>query len=800
MSGAAAGTATAIGLLVRLRMRRLANLLSNGRWRPAPKSEEGVARRPATPAKRRLGALLAVIVAALMLASFVLVFHQGALSMQCHLTPGSACAAALQQGQHGQGMRIAAEELAQLGIGPQVKRTLAFQLGLLMLAATFGLLGAEQVSVEDWDLEWLATLPIGRRTLLFARIVERSLVTPTGILSATALCLPVAWMSGWRWAAMPLALAAALALQPFMAVLRTVVDTGLRVALSPSNLRNLLALVGLGAVPFLFVAMGFGTGTTPDILWTLARALPAWIDWTPPALALAALAASTPGAALVPAGLLLAQVGVVTALGVLALGHQLRGGIVRSGARESGRRPSREEGARPSRFGWLGPASPVQRRELRLLARDRQFLVQCMVMPLIVCGNQLFLNAGRARGSFWGPDADPRGIALTAFLIGAYTLLMSAFQTVSSEGRALWMLYGFPRTIDSVLRDKARLWGMLALTYPVLLFGISFALGMPLGWHIVSLVAVVAIAIPIFAFIAVALGVFASDPLSHRPRPKMRPSYVYLFMTLAGLYSSTLYADHAWQVAIVLVLVAGLAQALWQKARDALPYLLDPAAAPPSRVSTADGMIAALSFFVLQTFGSLFLRGVLHMELGPALVVAYAGAGLVVYVLARLVFWKLKTTGVPALLAPGRAVTLPASLGVGLVAGLAAAAVGIAYLVTLRGTAGASLPPIPKDGLRLATPWLFALAVLAAPLCEEFIFRGLLFGGLRRSMGLMPSMLLSAGLFAIVHPPVSMLPVFVLGLCTAWAHERGKGLLAPMLVHALYNAAVLGFQLGFPLH
>jgi ABC-2 type transport system permease protein len=56
-------------------------------------------------------------------------------------------------------------------------------------------------------------------------------------------------------------------------------------------------------------------------------------------------------------------------------------------------------------------------------------------------------------------------------------------------------------------------------------------------------------------------------------------------------------------------------------------------------------------------------------------------------------------------------------------------------------------------------------------------------------------MLMSAALFAIVHPPVSMLPVFVLGLCTAFAYERTKTLLAPVLAHALYNGALAGFQL-----
>jgi membrane protease YdiL (CAAX protease family) len=55
-------------------------------------------------------------------------------------------------------------------------------------------------------------------------------------------------------------------------------------------------------------------------------------------------------------------------------------------------------------------------------------------------------------------------------------------------------------------------------------------------------------------------------------------------------------------------------------------------------------------------------------------------------------------------------------------------------------------------------------------------------------------MLMSAAIFAVVHPPVSMLPVFVLGLCTAWTYERSKTLLAPMLVHAAYNAVILSLQ------
>jgi membrane protease YdiL (CAAX protease family) len=40
-------------------------------------------------------------------------------------------------------------------------------------------------------------------------------------------------------------------------------------------------------------------------------------------------------------------------------------------------------------------------------------------------------------------------------------------------------------------------------------------------------------------------------------------------------------------------------------------------------------------------------------------------------------------------------------------------------------------------------------------------------------------------------------PVFCLGLCAALAYERSGMLLAPMAVHAVYNAAVLLAQRFF---
>jgi ABC-2 type transport system permease protein len=170
--------------------------------------------------------------------------------------------------------------------------------------------------------------------------------------------------------------------------------------------------------------------------------------------------------------------------------------------------------------------------------------------------------------------------------------------------------------------------------------------------------------------------------------------------------------------------------------------------------------------------------------------IAFVIAGVLAFGLMRLAYWRLRTQGVPVLV---RREGRRAALGWGLALGLACAAGGLAYMwLTWRFH---WLPaPAPEQAIIGDPRWLLALTVLAAPLCEEFIFRGLIFAGMRRSLPLLPALLVSAGLFAAVHPPMSMLPVFGLGIGAALAYERTRMLLAPIVVHAVYNAIVVGAQ------
>ncbi len=85
--------------------------------------------------------------------------------------------------------------------------------------------------------------------------------------------------------------------------------------------------------------------------------------------------------------------------------------------------------------------------------------------------------------------------------------------------------------------------------------------------------------------------------------------------------------------------------------------------------------------------------------------------------------------------------------------------------------------------------WAFASVVVVAPLFEEWICRGYLFGALRTRYGLWRSILLSALFFAILHvQPAAALNAFVMGVILAWLYARTGSLWSPVLLHAAHNA------------
>ena len=91
-------------------------------------------------------------------------------------------------------------------------------------------------------------------------------------------------------------------------------------------------------------------------------------------------------------------------------------------------------------------------------------------------------------------------------------------------------------------------------------------------------------------------------------------------------------------------------------------------------------------------------------------------------------------------------------------------------------------------------------SLVAAPLTEELTFRGVLYPALREKLGVGWAVLVSALVFAAVHPlqaGVFFVPVtqFLGGLIFAWSYEKTRSLVYPVIFHVIGNAGVAGLTL-----
>ena len=83
---------------------------------------------------------------------------------------------------------------------------------------------------------------------------------------------------------------------------------------------------------------------------------------------------------------------------------------------------------------------------------------------------------------------------------------------------------------------------------------------------------------------------------------------------------------------------------------------------------------------------------------------------------------------------------------------------------------------------------LFMMAVFG-PACEELAFRGILYRGYLKSGSALRAVLLSSLLFGLIHMNFNQAPyAFALGAAMALLMEATGSLLAPMLMHMIFNA------------
>ncbi len=100
--------------------------------------------------------------------------------------------------------------------------------------------------------------------------------------------------------------------------------------------------------------------------------------------------------------------------------------------------------------------------------------------------------------------------------------------------------------------------------------------------------------------------------------------------------------------------------------------------------------------------------------------------------------------------------------------------------------------PLIKYALSANPLAAFVTVVIIAPITEEIIFRGLIYGAFEKRFRVTGAILASSAVFALVHLQVAyFIPIFCLGIVLGWARYKTGSLGLPILVHVLNNGIAL---------
>ena len=661
----------------------------------------------------------------------------------------------------------------------------------------FGSLGTNNKDLGrvEWSFEWLSTFPISARALFASNLLVAAFLQPLVWVFLSPFLILVYVSAGMGWAAVPFGIGGMIYVALLAGALITLLEVAMRKYLSLGRLKSFQALFTvLGTAALLLFYASSNSTVIDNFLVQQARKLPSWSVWNPFSLPLVAAVPGQASGRSYPWAFGLMALTAFAICGLALAGSEwlTRDGLVKAGGPYQGVRRTR---ARSTPLNWL---RGVPAHEMLLLARDRNLLVQVLIVPLMVPAYYLLINAhmvSAVSGNF-------RHASMLAFAVGAYSFLNSALPVLSREDKTLWYLLSFPQSLTSILAKKAAVWAVFGVAYG----GLALALITHFSHHLHGQawtdVLVALYGIGLYAFIGSGIGILATNIFETVKQARFRTDMVYLYMILAAVYANAIYSPSIWAKIAQIALSTLLAVALWQKVRDFSPYILDPVAQPPRQVGLADGMIAALAFFSVQGLIFLFLRSISEQSFAEQITIAYVGAGIVVgglamYILSRQGITDIwRTIGLASDRGEGSSSSAIQNILVGIIYGGIAACGVFVYLHVLNLSPQWQIWKQDAELMSFLTRadrpiWLILLAVIAAPIFEEFIFRGLVFRGLRRTTGPALAVIGSAALFALVHPPIAIIPVFGLGIAAALSFQKTGYLLAPITTHAVYNLAVV---------
>ncbi|MBX7223450.1 MAG: CPBP family intramembrane metalloprotease [Blastocatellia bacterium] len=648
----------------------------------------------------------------------------------------------------------------------------------------------------DADVEWLLTLPVSVQTIFLSKVLEATLLS-LGWMTVFPLYTCALWKWGFRWSALPLALGLTVVCNLVCAVVQVSLELGIRRLLSITWLNTLQAVATLFGtllnVCVIYFPIWLGTH---DWLYQLAQTLGGMGGYLPTSLGIQLWRGETGGKVWMQVSGQVVGLAVMVALGWGMVGWASRRGLE---AVQGTFRGSRERGVpQASSRRWL---QGILFKDVLLLRRDKTLMAQLFIpfftmIPMMVI-----------RGSSRSLVDNPKNWSMFAYSFGVMPMFMMTTGALVHEGKALWLLTTFPQPLQRMLLNKVKIWSCIGLT----IFFLIWLTGGLVRGHFGSEAYLSglwgAACLPLGGVLGVAFAILGTDPFAVEKNRRLRGDLVGQAMILIMAMGAGLFIPSWWVKTVYLGIFGFVVFAFWQKAAANVDYLLDPTAAPPPAINLADSMTAVLLFLLGQSLFSALLvtaKGTLVLVISC---VGYLLAALITGILGvasireeRIPFKMAFPLWNPAeeALRPALVVTLTGVVWAILTAlgwlwyfkthNLLASMVD---LQTSRSTEFASLNPV-------AAGLVVTIGFLVRPVFEELLYRGLVFQGFCRQWRPSVAAVVTATLSAVLLPPLLGVPVFLLGLVSAWAFNRSGVLLPAIAVNFAFNATVLllGFGLG----
>lgn len=630
------------------------------------------------------------------------------------------------------------------------------------------------LAVLDADVESLLSLPILPWTIYLSKVIERTVLS-LGWLTLLPFYGWMLWLWGYRFSTLFLALFFTLITNAMLAAVQFALELLCRRLAPVTSLNRIQAAATLLGSLLLVVSFLFPTLLASEKMG-MAVSLPA--DFPLVLDRIGSVALFLPTA--FPLNLcahfsakmlaLHALEMVIMATATLAIVEwSAKKGLeaVQSGRTSERGRPGKQRGIRLL-TGIAGKDVIMLRRDGRVLAG-----VFGALFPMIV-----FLLFPNIR-SF------PMLGGSVSLWVGLLVLMGSAPNALLHERGSLWLLYTVPKSLKTILFHKAFLWTSLAFSMFLLVLGLQNLL-FGADWRADLLSIAWALAtLPLAGILCVSLGVLGTDTTTEETARRIKEEYLGIAMLFSFLIPLVLILPGWWIKIGFLLLFAAVVAAWWEKAQDQLMYLLDPTALPAPCIHAADGITAAILFFIVSKALAIGLLLKFTMTQTAALTISY---GVSAAMTAGVILSELRSQKVLI-----RA-SLPVFRKQGSLLSTVMVVVGVSMSYVITYVWMHALPSIPffRDfGVPQYETGFYAVLMrtVLAPVFEEFLFRGILFGALRQRWGFWPAAVLSSVIFAILQPPSLFVIALVQGIILATSYDRSKMLATPILIRAILGAA-----------